>query len=221
MYGLPPPALLFMIGEVVLDLHVENPHFWHHVILECAAILLGVLCIIMYKLQLERRNVLHGLSMSMFWALFGYMMLMHQSSGDLREMMHNLLGILTLGVAVVRLAFTVWPKLATAYGFLLLISGMVLNFSEPVFTEYWEVVLGYPGMAYIAISLMFGFYLASLSAIIQQLALQRAEKEVIAWEDEDSVWGNSTVSTESSPLMHGQSATDFIDISKLPVIIEH
>merc|ERR1719245_703011 len=109
----------------------------------------------------------------MFWGLFGYMMLMHQSTGDLREMMHQLVGILTVGVAFVRLAYIVWDKLAIVYGFLILTAGMVFNFSDPVFTEYWEIVLEYPGMAYIAIALMLGFYVASMGAIFQQLVDQK------------------------------------------------
>ena len=46
-----PAAFVAMIGELVNDLNGSNPHFWHHIILEGAAIMLCVLCYIVYKLE--------------------------------------------------------------------------------------------------------------------------------------------------------------------------
>merc|ERR1719499_341401 len=65
-----PAAFVAMIGELVNDLNGSNPHFWHHIILEGAAIMLCVLCYIVYKLELPKRNLLHGLCMGMFWGIF-------------------------------------------------------------------------------------------------------------------------------------------------------
>ena len=54
-----PAAFVAMIGELVNDLNGSNPHFWHHIILEGAAIMLCVLCYIVYKLEV--RSCIHSM----------------------------------------------------------------------------------------------------------------------------------------------------------------
>jgi len=192
MYILAPAALVAMAGELNNDLNVNNPHFWHHIILECTAMLLGALCFVIYKLQIAKRVLLHGLCMGMFWGIFGYMMLSHQTSGDLREMMHKLVGAVTIATAFIRIGCIFWDKLPMIYGYLALISGMIFNFSNPCLSEYWEDVLGYPTMSYIAIVIVFAFYLSTVSGIFQQLikggvvVMPSKAEEKALWDDEST-----------------------------------
>ena len=140
------------------------------------------------------------------------MMLMHQTSGDLREMMHKLVGGISIGNAFVRIAFIFWDKLAIIYGFLAVMSGMVFNFSNPCLAEYWEDALTYPGMGYIAIVMLFGFYLSSISGIFQQMMVKREmtpdKKLRSGWDD------------ERTPLVDGRTNAPnhgvMVDISELP-----
>ena len=167
--------------------------------------------------QIARRDLIHGLCMAMFWGISGYMMLNHQTSGDLTEMMHKLVGGLSVGTAFVRIACIFWNKLPVIYGGLVLMVGMVLNFANPALSEYWENVLGYPAMGYIAIVLLFSFYLSSISGIFQQVA----GGEVVI-----SKQLQSGMEDESTPLVHGRMGLTgspnhgTIDVSALPVITE-
>jgi len=214
IFVLGPAALFAMIGELVSDLSPSNPHFWHHIVLECAAMMLSFLCFVIYKFQIAKRSLLHGLCMSMFWGIFGYMMLSHQTSGDLREMMHKVVGGMTIATAFIRIAVIFWDKLPVIYGFLALISGMLFNFSNPCLSEYWENVLQYPTMAYIAIVMLFGFYLSTLSGISQQITVKK-ESEPISEKKLRSEWD------ERTPLVDGRTNAPnhgVIDISGLSAL---
>ena len=137
--------------------------------------------------------------MGMFWGMFGYMMLMHQTSGDLRETMHKLVGIMSIGTAFIRIGCIYADKLTLlpmVYGYTTMMTGMLLNFANPQFTEYWELTLGYPTMAYITLVMLFSFYLSSMTATCEQMAkVQEAEKLKMV----DSV--DEQVVDETTPLV--------------------
>lgn len=42
---------LEVIGETIRDRSASNPHFWHHIILAGAALMMGLLCLMFYKLK--------------------------------------------------------------------------------------------------------------------------------------------------------------------------
>ena len=53
-----PIAMLEMAGEIVTNWKapgpgLRNPHIWHHVLLDIAAIMLGGLCLLFYKLKVQ------------------------------------------------------------------------------------------------------------------------------------------------------------------------
>merc|ERR1719466_362124 len=100
--------------------------------------LLCVLCNVIYRVHISNRALLHGLCMAMFYGLFGYMMLSHQTSGDLNEMMHKIVGAATIAVAFIRIGCVFWDQtLPIIYGYLVFLAGMMFNFSNECIAEYW------------------------------------------------------------------------------------
>jgi len=188
MYVLGPAAAVAMAGEIKFSKGV-NMHLWHHTILESCAILMSILMIIMYRLKIEKRQLLHGLCMTTFWGLYGWMMLSHQNNNDLNEMMHKLTGVANLAVAFSRIRCIYEDSSKTMiYGYLLFMGGFIFNFANVCIANFWDKTLGYPGMAYMAIIIIFGTYLATVSGIFQQLMNgkdSKVEKES-KWEDEST-----------------------------------
>lgn len=104
-------------------------------------------------------------------------MLMHQSSGDLMETMHELTGKWAIATAVARIGCIFSDKMPMIYGFCLLMVGMVFNFSNRSFTMYWVIELEFHGMALCVIVMLFAFYIASITATLQQLAQQQGNED--------------------------------------------
>ena len=94
---------------------------------------------------------------------------MHQTGGDLKEVMHVLVGKWAIGAAIARIGCIFSDKIPMIYGFLVVMVGMVFNFSNPQFTKYWVLVLEYHGMALCVIVMLMAFYIASITATVKQL----------------------------------------------------
>jgi len=198
MNVLAPTAMIAMIGELAFSKGI-NTHFWHHTILESSAIALGVLMNIIYRIKVPEREKLHGLCMVMFWWLYGYMMIQHQTSGDLNETMHKVVGAANIGVAFVRMGCIYWnTSLLMVYGYLLFMAGFIFNFSDVLITNWWQKYLGYPGMAYISIVIFAGFYVATVIGIFSQL-LNGKEVEMEVKMEEKADWRMD--GDESTPLV--------------------
>ena len=54
IYMLAPAALVAMIGELFNDLNTDNPHFWYRIIVEGAAMMIGIICYVIYRLALHK-----------------------------------------------------------------------------------------------------------------------------------------------------------------------
>jgi len=180
IYVMGSAGLLTLIGELIRDFNPENPHFWHHAMMDGMGVILPVLCFVFYKLKVPRRKLLHGLCMTFFWGTFGRMMLMHQTDGSLRETMHQLVGVLSIGTAIARMGCVFWDKLTMIYGYLSFAVGIFLNFASPQMTRYWQrkEYLGYPANTYVMIVMVLYFYFSSIASTAKQVIQHGDIKEV-------------------------------------------
>merc|ERR1712176_400246 len=122
--------------------------------------------------------------MTLFFGVFGYMMEMHQTRGDLRETMHEMVGYFSMGTAIARMGCIFWNKMTVIYGYLCFSVGMFLSFANPKFTRYWEHSVGYSNMAYVMIVLLLSLYVPSIAKRAKQF-IQEKQYEKVATSDVD------------------------------------
>merc|ERR1719242_403201 len=126
---------------------------------------------------------------------------MHQTGGDLRETMHELFGIASIGTAIARMGCIFWDKLVIICGSFAFLAGMFFNFASPQYTSFWQVSRGYPPNSYVMIVTMFSFYFLSIVLTAKQV-IQLGEINKI-----ETIDGDRDVGDEKRRLMDGDVVT--------------
>ena len=76
--------------------------------------------------------------MVVFAGMSGKMMLMHQTKGNLMQMMHETCGYCAITIGIVRFVCIFWKEWAVVFGGLLTTVGVLLHFSSKAPTGGWE-----------------------------------------------------------------------------------
>ena len=179
IFGLMLPQIIEIIGELVtIDISKidQNYRVWDHLILDSFMIFCGIFCFIYKKLNLSNRLLLHRMTVGLAAFIFGYVMFSHQHGPNITSKLHKSSGQLAVLMGIIRM-YSNSPKFYMLFGILLVVVGIMFNFSNPQTCSYWQNKLYYPEMPYLIISFFIGIYVALINVIISQVYIELNENK--------------------------------------------